>query len=93
MLNGKRYGFEFKLTDAPCPTRSMHAAIASLDLERLFVLYPGRETYPLAPKIEAAPLASFRETHPHLFAGSYPALAVRETPAAYETPKKASGKS
>lgn len=91
MLNGKRYGFEFKLSDAPGPTRSMHAAVTSLDLERLFILYPGSATYPLAPKIEATPLASFREAHPHLCADSSPALAVKETPAAYRTLKDARG--
>jgi predicted AAA+ superfamily ATPase len=64
--NGKRYGFEFKLADAPGPSRSMHAAVETLGLERLFVLYPGRDTYPLAPTIEATPLAAFGDTHPEL---------------------------
>lgn len=57
-LDGKRYGFEFKLSDAPGTTRSMHTAIETLDLEKLFVIYPGTATYPLAPRIHAAPLTA-----------------------------------
>ena len=37
-VNGKRYGFEFKLSDAPGSSRSMHIAIESLGLEKLFVV-------------------------------------------------------
>ncbi len=38
---GKRFGFEFKLADAPGFTRSMHIAMEDLRLNRLFVVYPG----------------------------------------------------
>jgi len=55
-IGGKRYGFEFKLSDAPGTTRSMHTAIETLGLENLFVIYPGTATYPLAPRIRATPL-------------------------------------
>jgi hypothetical protein len=55
-LDGKRYGFEFKLSDAPGTTRSVHAAIESLGLEHLFVIYPGTAAYPLASHIRAVPL-------------------------------------
>ena len=58
-VKGKRFGFEFKLSDAPGTTRSMHVAAESLGLEKLFVIYPGKERYPLAPRIEAVPLAVF----------------------------------
>lgn len=58
-VKGKRFGFEFKLSDAPGTTRSMHVAAESLGLEKLFVIYPGKERYLLAPKIEAVPLAVF----------------------------------
>lgn len=59
-IKGKQYGFEFKLSDAPGTTRSMHVALESLGLEKIFVIYPGSKTYPLAPKIEARPLAQFK---------------------------------
>jgi len=59
-IKGKQYGFEFKLSDAPGTTRSMHIAMESLGLEKIFVIYPGNKTYPLAPNIEACPLAHFK---------------------------------
>ncbi len=53
---GRRWGFEFKCTDAPSTTRSMHIALEDLGLERLFVVYPGVERYALGERIEALPL-------------------------------------
>jgi predicted AAA+ superfamily ATPase len=52
----RRRGFEFKRASAPTATRSMHIAVADLDLDQLDVVYPGRDVYPLAPKIRAVPL-------------------------------------
>jgi len=54
---GMRWGFEFKCTDAPTMTKSMHIALNDLGLNRLYVVYPGRERYPLHDKVEAIPLA------------------------------------
>lgn len=54
-----RQGFELKRASAPTATKSMHVAVADLDLDRLDVVYPGTETYLLAPKIRAVPLAQF----------------------------------
>ncbi len=53
---GKRYGFEFKFADVPGTTKSMRVALADLNLERLFVVYPGERDFPLDEKIEAVPL-------------------------------------
>lgn len=53
---GKRWGFEFKYSDAPMMTRSMHIALSDLKLERIFVVYPGNEAYPLHRRAEALPL-------------------------------------
>lgn len=58
---GRRWGFEFKCTDAPRTTKSMHIAIADLGLEHLWVVYPGSLEYPLGKKITALPLSSVRE--------------------------------
>ena len=55
---GKRYGFEFKYADAPSVTKSMRAALATLDLEGLFVVYPGDRGFALDKKIEAVPLVN-----------------------------------
>lgn len=56
MLDGKRYGFEFKYADAPGAGRSMHIAVTDLDLEHLWVIYPGQEKYAISDKISAIPL-------------------------------------
>lgn len=58
---GRRWGFEFKCTDAPRTTRSMHIAIADLNLEHLWVIYPGSLEYPLGERITALPLSGVRE--------------------------------
>lgn len=52
MHKGKRYGFEMKLGDAPTATKSMRIALADLGLARIFVVYPGRQSYPVDEKIE-----------------------------------------
>lgn len=56
MAHGRRYGFEFKLADAPKRTRSMHSALADLKLEKIWVIYPGDTIYSLDERIEACPL-------------------------------------
>ena len=53
---GKRYGVEVKYTDAPRVTRSMRSALADLDLERLYLVYPGEERYDLDDRIEVLPV-------------------------------------
>jgi hypothetical protein len=50
---GRRRGFEFKRTDAPGVTKSMHVAIRDLGLESIDVVHAGRDTYPLSTKIRA----------------------------------------
>jgi hypothetical protein len=57
LRRSRRYGFEFKCTDAPSMTRSMHAALEDLRLERLYVIYPGNERYALHARVEALPFA------------------------------------
>lgn len=56
MLHGRRYGFEFKYSDAPTLTKSMHIAMQDLKLERLFVVYPGTTAYTLGDKVEVLPI-------------------------------------
>jgi hypothetical protein len=54
---GRRYGFEFKASDAPGLTPSMRIAVEDLKLDRLWVLHPAEaEPYALADKVEAWPL-------------------------------------
>jgi predicted AAA+ superfamily ATPase len=56
MIKGKRYGFEFKYTDAPGLSRSMHTAIEDLHLDHLWVIYPGHQDYELNESVSVISL-------------------------------------
>ena len=57
MLKGsQRVGVEFKRADAPQLTRSMQIAMDDLDIDALYIVYPGERRFKLAPDIEAVPL-------------------------------------
>lgn len=51
--DGKRIGFEVKYTDAARTTKSMRSAFSDLRLDKLYVVYPGRESYTLDHRIYA----------------------------------------
>ncbi|HTM06624.1 MAG TPA: ATP-binding protein [Patescibacteria group bacterium] len=51
--DGKRLGFEFKYTDYPKITKSMHIALQDLALDHLYLVFPHHQTFPLAEKITA----------------------------------------
>ena len=53
VAGGKRLGFEFKRTSAPRATRSMFSALEDLELDRLYVIYPGEKRFPLHERMEA----------------------------------------
>ncbi len=59
--SGKRFGFEFKYTDAPGLTRSMHVALQDLRLDHLWIVYPGSDRYSLHERIAASPLEAVRD--------------------------------
>lgn len=48
---GKNWGVEFKYSDAPGLTASMKIAASDLDLERLWVVYPGNKSYSLTKQV------------------------------------------
>ncbi len=57
--HGLRVGVEFKRTDAPRMTPSMHIALQDLKLDALYVVYPGERRYALnhgSTPVEAIPL-------------------------------------
>jgi uncharacterized protein len=58
LKNGQRVGVEFKRGDAPGVTLSMTTAMRDLQLDRLYVVYPGQHRYALADGIEVVPLAA-----------------------------------
>ena len=54
--SGRRYGFEFKYSDAPRSTKSMRVALEDLRLEHLWVVYPGDLPYPLDERLSVVPV-------------------------------------
>jgi hypothetical protein len=59
LIQGKsRIGYEFKYTETPRTTKSMHAALADLRLDELVVVHAGEASFPLADRIRACPLAA-----------------------------------
>jgi predicted AAA+ superfamily ATPase len=61
VANGKRWGFEVKYQDAPTITKSMRIAMQDLRLERLWVIYPGANGYPMDDRIECVSLAQLSQ--------------------------------
>jgi predicted AAA+ superfamily ATPase len=53
MRGRRRWGFEFKRTSAPTLTRSARTALDLLDLQRLYVIHAGTESFPLGAKVTA----------------------------------------
>lgn len=60
----QRRGFEFKRTDSPRTTKSMHSALSDLKLDRLYVIHGGEHSFPLGEQIMAVPLNSLGEIEP-----------------------------
>ena len=57
-----RVGVEFKHADAPKLTPSMRIAMEHLELDALFVLYPGPQHYALADRTEVLPATTISES-------------------------------
>lgn len=58
---GRRWGIEVKYSDAPTMTRSLHSAIDELDLERAWIVYPGKVSYPVHKKVQCVGLEQMGE--------------------------------
>jgi uncharacterized protein len=54
---GKSWGMEFKYADAPRLTRSMSIVSEDLNLEHLWIIYPGKRAYRLSEKTTVMPIA------------------------------------
>ena len=54
---GKRYGIEVKYSEAPRITRSSRVALDDLQLEHLWVIYPGDRAFPVDEKIDVLPVS------------------------------------
>jgi uncharacterized protein len=63
--HGKRWGVEVKWADAPAITPSIRNALVDLELEHVWVVYPGTERYRLSEQVTALPAAEVREPWPY----------------------------
>lgn len=59
--NGKKLGFEFKYTDSPKATKSMHIALDNLKLDHLYIVFPGKLSFPVTESISAFGLDALRQ--------------------------------
>ncbi|MCX5971851.1 MAG: ATP-binding protein [Coprothermobacterota bacterium] len=62
----RRIGVEIKRADAPKLTPSMRVALTDLDLDQLFVIYPGERRYSLADKVDVLPLSALAIRTPEI---------------------------
>lgn len=53
---GRAYGIECKYADAPTVTRSMRSAVDDLELQHLWVVYPGDVRYDLDERVSVVPV-------------------------------------
>jgi predicted AAA+ superfamily ATPase len=60
ILDGKRIAFEFKCLDRPKLKPSMKISVEDLNLDHLYVIYPGEETLSLSDKVTAMGLEQFK---------------------------------
>jgi uncharacterized protein len=59
--HGNRLGFEFKYTDSPKITKSMNIALEDLKLDHIYVVFPGKMSFPLNNHITACGLDVLKE--------------------------------
>ena len=59
--HGRKFGVEFKWSEKPSATRSLHSAKNELSLEKTWIVYPGKESFPLAEDIEVLPVSSLEK--------------------------------
>ncbi|MBU1054618.1 MAG: DUF4143 domain-containing protein [Proteobacteria bacterium] len=64
---GRRYGIEFKFSEAPKISRSMRIALNDLQLDYLWIIYPGQHSFPADDKITVCPLTEVTELANQLF--------------------------
>ena len=54
-------GFEFKYTDSPKITKSMHIALEDLKLDHLYIIFPGKMSFAMNEKITACGLDALKK--------------------------------
>jgi hypothetical protein len=58
---GRLYGIEVKYAQAPGITQSMRSAMAELSLSHLWIIYPGKESYPLDRNVTVMALSDLNK--------------------------------
>jgi len=58
---GKKVGVEIKFNEAPQITSSMRIALDNLNLDHIWVIYPGEHRYPVHQKITVLPISQINE--------------------------------
>ena len=53
---GRRYGVEFKASDAPGMTKSLRIAMQDLKLSKAWIVYPGKASYRVEERVEVIPV-------------------------------------
>lgn len=66
LRNGRRYAVEVKFNEAPTVTKSMRTALADLQVEHLWVVYPGQHAYPVHAQITVWPLRMITQLPEHI---------------------------
>jgi predicted AAA+ superfamily ATPase len=66
--HGKNWGIEFKYSDAPRLTPARRAAVDELELEHLWIVYPGTDEYKIDKNITVLPLANVENEWNYTFA-------------------------
>lgn len=61
LRNGKKIGFEFKMSEAPKVTESMRTIIKELKLDSLAIIYPGDLVYTLKQDIAVIPVHKIQD--------------------------------
>ncbi len=64
LKDGRRIGVECKRVDGPRLTPSMRIALEDLELDKIFVIYPGHLFFPIADKVVALPVSALGSTEP-----------------------------
>ena len=62
LKDGRRIGMECKRVDGPRLTPSMRTALEDLELDRIYVIYPGTLSYPIADQVTALPISELGKT-------------------------------
>jgi len=57
LKDGHRIGVECKRVDGPRLTLSMQTALEDLELDKIFVIYPGNLSFPIADRVTALPIS------------------------------------